>query len=140
MARDNNLSEKIIMMFKNSSLGLTDEELARHLNKEVNAIKAARCKHLAKGDIIWDGTTRLATSGRHQKVFKHKEYLGKSSKRTTSDDHPKYSTGSVIRRTGKPREDGLNRTDKIRDAIAGLLSIIQLIETSLPRTTQKRRK
>lgn len=138
MARDNNLSQKIIMMFKNSSLGLTDEELARHLEKDINTVKAARCKYLASGEIAWDGTTRLATTGRQQKVFKHKEHLGKSLKH--KDERPAYQTGHVIRRGRKPREDGLNRTDKIRDAIAGLLSIIHLIETSLPKTTQRRRK
>jgi hypothetical protein len=122
--RDNTLTGKILSMFKNSSLGLTDAEIAQHLDVECKTITTLRCRFATSGEIVWDGSMRQGANGRSNKVYKHKKYIGNAP---------------VVRsRRKQPQESGISRSDKIREAIAGLLSIIQLIETNLPKASGRK--
>lgn len=123
-------SAKILAIFKNSALGLTDDDLGRHLEGvKKSSIKAIRCRFLKSGDLYCDGTTRPGVSGRLLKVYRHTSFTRQAENRLKVEDK---------RRARKGPEP--SRSDKIRDAIAGLLAIIQLIEIQLPKRTRKSRK
>jgi len=121
MPRDNDASKKVLGAFKNSALGLTDDELLRHMGESKPAsLKTIRHRLLSLGEIYSDGTTRLNRRGRAVPVYKHKMYVNSAKK---------------SRKEKKPEE--ISRGDKIRDAISGLLAIIQLIEIQLPKRKKK---
>ena len=122
MPRDNDASKKVLVIFKNCALGLTDDELLRHMGSSKPAsIKTIRHRLLSTGEIYSDGTTRPSRRGRAQSVYRHKIYANSTRK---------------TKKEKKPVE--VSRGDKIRDAISGLLAIIQLIEIQLPK--RKRNK
>ena len=71
MPRDNDASKKVLGAFKNSALGLTDDELLRHMEDSKPAsVKTIRHRLLSNGEIYSDGTTRLNRRGRAQVVYK----------------------------------------------------------------------
>lgn len=121
MPRDNDASQKVIKVFKNCALGLTDDELLRHMGESKPAsVKTIRHRLFSTGQIYSDGTTRLNRRGRAQVVYKHQIFANSARKE---------------KKDKKPVE--ISRSDKIRDAISGLLAIIQLIEIQLPKRKKK---
>lgn len=122
MAARESTTAKILSIFKNSTLGLTDEELARHLDGvSKNSLKAIRSRFVKTGELYTDGTSRPGSSGRLLTIYRHVDYSGKKESRRREKKAPEPS-----------------RSDRIRDAIAGLLAIIQLIETQLPKKPRRR--
>jgi hypothetical protein len=115
------LEQRILIMFKNSSLGLTDDELVRHIaDANPGTIKNARSKYVINGELVWDGTTRESRTGRKVKVFR---YTGNMMK----ERDKKRDTASI--KAEKKSETRVDKSADIREAIGGLLSIIRLIET-----------
>ena len=124
------LEQRILIMFKNSSLGLTDDELVRHIaDANPGTIKNARSKYVINGELVWDGTTRESRTGRKVKVFR---YTGNMMK----ERDKKRDTASI--KAEKKSETRVDKSADIREAIGGLLSIIRLIETQLPRHIKKK--
>ena len=127
MARnEESIEHKILMIFKNSTLGLTDYELYKYVGGKKSTVRAVRCRIANSGQVLWDGTKRPGEGGKLVKVYKHISLAGSGSPepRPTRGRPPKV----------------IDRGDKIRDAIAGLLSIIQLIETQLPKSGRRGRR
>lgn len=127
MSRDGETMEhKILMMFKNSALGLTDYELFKYVGGNKTTVRAIRCRISNSGQVLWDGTKRPGEGGKMVKVYKYISFAGKGT------PVPKPTRGRPVK--------VIDRGDRIREAIAGLLSIIQLIETQLPKTGRRGRK
>jgi hypothetical protein len=125
------LEQRVLIMFKNSSLGLTDDELVHHIgDANPGTIKNARSKYVTNGELVWDGTTRESRTGRKVKVFR---YAGNMMK----ERDKKRDMVSV--KAEKKSETRVDKSSDIREAIGGLLSIIRLIETQLPRHIKKRK-
>jgi hypothetical protein len=125
------LEQRVLIMFRNSSLGLTDDELVHHISDaNPGTIKNVRCKYVAAGELLWDGTTRESRTGRKVKVFR---FAGdKMRERDKKRD-------MVSTKVDKKSETRVDKSADIREAIGGLLSIIRLIETQLPRHIKKRK-
>lgn len=122
MAARESTTAKMLSIFKNSTLGLTDDELARHLDGvSRDSLKSIRSRFVKAGELYNDGTTRPGSSGRLLTVYRHVNFSGKKQGRRQVKKAPEPS-----------------RSDKIRDAIAGLLAIIQLIETQLPKKPRRK--
>jgi hypothetical protein len=112
-----------------SALSLTDDELAHHItDAHPRTIKNVRCKYSTTGELVWDGTTRALRTGRLVKVFR---YTGNIMKDWGKND-------LVSNKAKTKNEKRVDKSDDIREAIGGLLSIIRLIETQLQRFTKKR--
>lgn len=123
------LEQRVLVMFRNSSLGLADDELAHHItDAHPRTIKNVRCKYSTTGELVWDGTTRALRTGRLVKVFR---YTGNIMKDWEKND-------LVSNKAKTKNEKRVDKSDYIREAIGGLLSIIRLIETQLQRFTKKR--
>lgn len=123
------LEQRVLVMFRNSSLGLDDDELAHHItDAHPRTIKNVRCKYSTTGELVWDGTTRALRTGRLVKVFR---YTGNIMKDWGKND-------LVSNKAKTKNEKRVDKSDYIREAIGGLLSIIRLIETQLQRFTKKR--
>ena len=123
------LEQRVLVMFRNSSLGLADDELAHHItDAHPRTIKNVRCKYSTTGELVWDGTTRALRTGRLVKVFR---YTGNIMKDWGKND-------LVSNKAKTKNEKRVDKSDYIREAIGGLLSIIRLIETQLQRFTKKR--
>lgn len=122
MAARESTTAKMLSIFKNSTLGLTDDELARHLDGvSRDSLKSIRSRFVKAGELYNDGTTRPGSSGRLLTVYRHVNFSGKNGSRRKEKKAPEPS-----------------RSDRIRDAIAGLLAIIQLIETQLPKKSRRK--
>lgn len=136
------LYQKVLLTFKNSALGLTDDELTRLLPGNRSSIKTHRIRHFTNGDLIWDGTRRPSNNGRSVKVYKYKEFANKQiGPNTRGTGSLKALVSEAIARDGvRKREEGTDRATKIREAISGLISIIELIETQLPRARKGRKR
>ena len=112
-----------------SAFSLTDDELAHHItDAHPRTIKNVRCKYSTTGELVWDGTTRALRTGRLVKVFR---YTGNIMKDWEKND-------LVSNKAKTKNEKRVDKSDDIREAIGGLLSIIRLIETQLQRFTKKR--
>lgn len=124
------LEQRVLIMFKNSSLGLTDDELVRYI-PDVNpgTIKMVRCRCLTAGELVADGTTRVSRAGRMVRVHK---YTGNMMK-----ERDKKSSVVPVK-AAKKNEARVDKSANIREAIGGLLSIIKLIETQLPHHLKKK--
>ena len=123
------LEQRVLIMFRNSSLGLADDELAHHItDAHPRTIKNVRCMYSTTGELVWDGTTRALRTGRLVKVFR---YTGNIMKDWGKND-------LVSNKAKTKNEKRVDKSDDIREAIGGLLSIIRLIETQLQRFTKKR--
>ena len=123
------LEQRVLVMFRNSSLGLDDDELAHHItDAHPRTIKNVRCKYSTTGELVWDGTTRASRTGHLVKVFR---YTGNIMKDWGKND-------LVSNKAKTKNEKRVDKSADIREAIGGLLSIIRLIETHLQRYIKKR--
>jgi len=123
------LEERVLIMFKNSALGLTDDELVHYIpDANPGTVKMVRCRCLSSGDLVADGTARASRSGRMVKVYR---YAGNMMK-----ERDKKSSVAPVK-AEKKNEVRVDKSADIREAIGGLLSIIRLIETQLPRHLKK---
>ena len=124
------LEERVLIMFKNSALGLTDDELVHYIpDANPGTVKMVRCRCLSSGDLVADGTARASRSGRMVKVYR---YAGNMMK-----ERDKKSSVAPVK-AEKKNEVRVDKSADIREAIGGLLSIIRLIETQLPRHLKKK--
>jgi hypothetical protein len=124
------LEQRVLIMFRNSSLGLADDELAHHItDAHPRTIKNVRCMYSTTGELVWDGTTRASRTGRLVKVFRFTGNMMKDREKNND---------LVSNKAEKNNESRVDKSADIREAIGGLLSIIKLIETHLQHYIKKK--